>query len=571
MVEWHVNSYLGVFWSAIVLPLMLLGAKLFHSRRRAAFIRARQPKLVLIIVFVLMLWTLFLSLQRIYSEVFPCWLTLWGGYLGVILLLNLFMVRGAALYINFNLTRRMLEDEERARARNRHERLAERASVLSLSGFQDTTDKIKVRKSWWRLHAKLLRGSRLGLVCLVMTVLLTIPATVVTATSETLRTFKGDGCLLYWEGSALALSLFVGVYALFFLVLARRMNSFSEAFKLKQELALCGLVGVLFLPPWYVLNNFETVNDSLVDVDTFPWSTFVLLVGVFAVYFIIVPLPLWRSYQKPPELTLETPDAIKDYSSMMQSDRARTVFGLFLQEQFAVENILFWQAVQDLRDLVRDALRETQSTRLLLAARGCSEQALRIFDMYVSEESRKQVNLKARNLERCKERRAQLVEVMDEVVRQHETATPSQSAIKQEGGHHRRWRTLTRKLRLSTRLDEDDEHEQCSSAEVAQSTAVMQQAPGRLGRSPTLVLVGDQRNVGTVFSLCEHMYSESVIEINDLMASDLYPRFIYSNLYKDLVTELQATGEQRTMLIEIGVLSDDDRDDSASSASERSA
>eukprot|EP00494_Astrolonche_serrata_P028672 UN28939 len=106
--------------------------------------------------------------------------------------------------------------------------------------------------------------SRVLIICVPFSILLLIPASVVTATSESLQSHTGDGCLHHWKGAATVLLMYMCLYILMFLKMATLIKDKIDGFFIKFELKWTAIASVFTLIPWFVFNNviyFENFNE----------------------------------------------------------------------------------------------------------------------------------------------------------------------------------------------------------------------------------------------------------------------------------------------------------------------
>lgn len=83
-------------WVAIgvlFVPLTLILIAFFWRRRHMQPVLARRPLFVTLSALTFTIWLTELVAQRIYAESWPCMATLWAGYVGVVVVANVYMVR----------------------------------------------------------------------------------------------------------------------------------------------------------------------------------------------------------------------------------------------------------------------------------------------------------------------------------------------------------------------------------------------------------------------------------------------------------------------------------------------
>jgi len=314
----------------------------FYLRRDKQPIKARSPTLVVLTDIVLILWVLLLCLQRIMGDDYPCYLNLWSGYIGLIVLFNTYLWRCWTLYFTFNLTQQMLNNQT----------------------------------TWNRYY---ISGGFLGkIAAATLFILAPIPCLILTLTSEFVRTQTGDNCELDW--GRVLLAVYVAIYAFIFLVFAWGLRAVVDGFKIKTELKFTGVIAIFAVIPWLLFNDkYKTQN-----ADIFPFSTLALLVAVVFAFGASTLWPLFRSIYKPPQVDLDVPENLDHLNALILSPDGFESFRRFLTSEFSVENLLFWADIEDLRRKVQskgqdDPLIKTETKRL--------------YNKYVMVDSPFQVNL----------------------------------------------------------------------------------------------------------------------------------------------------------------------------------
>jgi len=342
MVKWSGGAIYGLIWGCIFLPLSIILTIFFYLRRDKQPIKARSPVLVVLTDLVLIAWVFLLCLQRILGDSYPCYLNLWSGYIGLIVLFNTYLWRCWTLYFTFNLTQQMLNNV----------------------------------KTWNRYYVS---SGFLGKIAAVtFFVLVPIPCIILTLTSDAIKNQTGDNCDLDW--GRVLLAVYVAVYAAIFLIFAWGLRAVVDGFKIKTELKFTGAIAIAAVIPWLLFNDkYKTQN-----ADIFPFSTLALLVAVVFAFGASTLWPLFRSIYKPPQVDLDVPENLDHLHALILSQDGFESFRRFLTSEFSVENLLFWVDIEDLRTKVRtkgpdDAFIKTETKRL--------------YNKYVMVDSPFQVNL----------------------------------------------------------------------------------------------------------------------------------------------------------------------------------
>jgi len=211
-----------------------------------------------------------------------------------------------------------------------------------------------------------------------VTVILHLPVALFTATNEQIPNLTGDHCNKGWSDQVLA--AYVVSYVVVFLFLAFKLRQVVDGFKIKEELKFTGWTAVSVLIPW-ILFNFPLTN---VNEEVFPFSTFFLVLGVSAAFCVSTLWPLYRSYFAPPSIEeANVPEDLTTLQGLLAHKAGIASFKKFLTKEFSVENILFFEEIEEYRKKKKDGGEELE----LIG------EAQRIYAKYIIVDSPFQVNL----------------------------------------------------------------------------------------------------------------------------------------------------------------------------------
>jgi len=320
----------------------------FWQRRDLQPIKARLPTLVVgsdIIIFFF--WVLILCLQRIYVETYPCLVNVWSGFIGIIILFNTYLWRCWVLFFTFQLTQERLEGRKKAEStflKNRF--LISHPFLIKFVG--------------------------------TLTVILNLPCALFTAGNEDLPNLTGDNCNKGWSDQVLA-GYVVG-YVVVFLFFAFKLRQVVDGFKIKEELKVTGVIAIVIVIPWILFNSVvKTINNEV-----FPFSTFFLILGVSAAFCVSTLWPLYRSYFAPPNIEAsDVPEDLTTLQGLLSHKAGIASFKKFLTKEFSVENILFFEEIEEYRKKKKEGGDEME----LIG------EAQRIYAKYIIVDSPFQVNL----------------------------------------------------------------------------------------------------------------------------------------------------------------------------------
>jgi hypothetical protein len=314
------GTIFGLVWLIIFTPIYFVAAFWFYVRRDIQPIKARSPYLVLLCDAVLILYSFVSSVQRLLGDSYPCYLNLWASYVGTLVLCNTYLIRCFHLFFKYFLTQEKLN----------------RSLEIDKGGLDDS---FFIRYRNWT------NVSFLAKIQIAFLLLLLIPCAVLSYTNASeLRGAGGDNCDKAWGNDLLA--AYAAGYILLFLAFGWNLRQVVDGFMIKQELRFTAFIGVAVVIPWFIFNNvFQSVNTSV-----FPFSTFVILVGIFFAMAASTGLPLYRSIYKPLALDdLHVAEDIATLKGLLSDPDGFNSFKNFLSHEFSVENILFWREVEDFR------------------------------------------------------------------------------------------------------------------------------------------------------------------------------------------------------------------------------
>ena len=267
MSRWTAGASFAVGWLILWVPIFLVAMYWFKQRAHIQPIKARSPTLVLVTDTILLLYLMSLCFQRIFVKDYPCLLNIWSGYIGTVILFNSYLWRCWTLYFNFNLT---------------HVRLQRSTRVLDGGG--DNMQNFFIRNRWMTGGAFLFKLSAI-VFCLLM-----IPPFALSVTHTSIAQQSGDGCDLSWGPTVLA--VYVALYVACFSWFSFSLRSVVDGFRIKTELKITGLFGLLAVVPWFVFNNYASDTNK----NTFPFSTMFLLIAICAAFAASTIYPLYASF-----------------------------------------------------------------------------------------------------------------------------------------------------------------------------------------------------------------------------------------------------------------------------------
>lgn len=336
----NTNEVFGLVFLVLFLPVAVPTLIWFYLRQDVQPIKARSPDMVVIADVILITFVVVLCVQRIFDEDYPCWLNVWQQFIGIILLLNVYVIRCWILYFNYNHTQWLLSNNRGFTRLTDHQDDDDSKDVVD----EARHDLEQQEQDFFFRYKKFTDMTWLSRAMVVVLIILLIPAIIITAADEDIRTTSGDeDCDKKWAD--IVLVVYVCVYVAIFSFFAIKMRQVVDGFKIKEELRFTGVICIVGLIPWFLFNTvFEDVN-----IDTFPFSTLIVLIITCAALIASTGWPLYRSIYKPPNLQFHIPDDISSLESLLGDEKGFQSFKEFLTREFSVENLLFWDDVRQFR------------------------------------------------------------------------------------------------------------------------------------------------------------------------------------------------------------------------------
>jgi len=488
MVDWNSGAIFAVIWIAIFPLLGTISTIWFWIRRDVQPIKARSPLLVVLTDIVLILYMIVLCLQRIFRDEYPCWLNVWSGYVGTVVLLNTYIWRCWTLYFKFRLTQQRLLQK----------------------GLQNLP--------WFIRKKQFSSGVFLAKLSAVTTVFLTLPCGMLTAVDSAIVSQTGDNCDKKWLDPLLA--GYVVVYATLLSALAVALRSVADGFKIKEELRFTGIVGMLAVIPWIIFNtSLKEFNK-----DVFPVSTLCLLVAVVAALSASTAWPLYRSIYEPPVIdTRDIPQNYNTFVGLLSIPQGVESFKKFLTKEFSVENLLFFLEVEELRKLMKELIGDPEADTKLIA------RTTDIYAKYVENDAPFQVNLPDSIVRKLNN---------DYQVCNYRYKTLKMSGLGLVGGKPKLSQIFIDIQNESRPQKGGDKDKLLGSGDTSTTPSTPQsQGDEKKGDGDSKVDGKDkiQEDFSTLRADFPTIFDDAQRNIFKLMKSDSFPRYIRTELYKEFV------------------------------------
>jgi len=326
-----------------------------------------------------------------------------------------------------------------------------------------------------------------------LTVLMLLPCGIYTSTTEELLHLSGESCVREWGDYILG--AYVVGYTIIFLWFAFKLREVVDGFMLKPEMKITGVMGIFMWLPWIVFNS--ALQD--LNIKVFPFSTLFLVLGASLAFIASTVWPLYRSL-KPPMMELDNvPEDISSLQGLLSHKAGVASFKKFLTKEFSVENILFYEEIEEYRNKIGKGADEME----LIG------EAQRLYAKYIIVDSPFQVNLP------------------DHIVRDLENKLKDIFAM--AGAGMEVMTTSGGKKSISSPPEDRGHH-----------------------RQPSEALLPHQRDTPTIFDRAQE-------NIFKLMSTDSFPRYQRSEEYRRFVEEVETKRKKKRVLVEEGVTADDEK------------
>jgi hypothetical protein len=524
---WANGSVFGLSYILFFVPLAIFFSAWFWHRRNVQPIKARSPFLVIVTNSVLILYVFLLCIQRIMVASYPCFLNLWSGYIGTIVLFNAYLWRCWTLYFTYNLTQEKLAGA------------ASRASVSSPASLSDSS--VHSRKSFFLSNQHLIKSDFLAKFFGSILVLLLLPAGLFTASHEEINSQSGDGCSFSW--AAYLLAAYVVLYVTVFSLFAFSLRGVMDGFKIKAELKSTGIIGILAVVPWFLFNNISSLKT--INENSFPFSTVSLIAAATSAFITSTIIPLFESIFQPPILTdLSIPSNLNTLAGLIGTPVGLRLFQQFLSKEFSVENILFYQEVEELRRLKRSIIDLRSDNERMDGEWRCLSEAKRIFSSFIGHESEMQINLPG-NIVKLVENN--LRDEFNRISALQETVGAGASALVSATA---KIGNSLKKQRKASQFGSEFFTEKLTEQEKKIFQGGQSNSSGRRNSvkfSGSSSVHQDITEISTVFDAAQ-------MNIYHLMEKDSLPRFMRSELYKEFLSEMRTKFKTKEILEELNVI-----------------
>jgi len=250
---------------------------------------------------------------------------------------------------------------------------------------------IVVKDSMWSVIVKKFSNPRKHFnLFLITSFIMIIPGFILTATVDGLHDGSaGDHC--YIAKGRILLITYTAIFVCIFIYIATKIRTLGSFFRIKQELFVTAIASIFSVFVWWLFNIQELEPFSKLQPinDDFPVSTLALFLGMLVVFYQSTVWPVYRSYSLPlVNRSLKDDDALSvdlslDFTEgsademlkcVLAHEKAFESFREFLTPIFAVETLLYWDAVERLGKICRNPL--CKRSRMLKLAND-------IFDRYL--------------------------------------------------------------------------------------------------------------------------------------------------------------------------------------------
>eukprot|EP00475_Leptophrys_vorax_P001266 TRINITY_DN1067_c0_g1_i1.p1 TRINITY_DN1067_c0_g1~~TRINITY_DN1067_c0_g1_i1.p1 ORF type:complete len:487 (-),score=116.20 TRINITY_DN1067_c0_g1_i1:33-1493(-) len=361
-VTWNGSSIFALVWVAWFIPVGCALTFKFYENISKQPIKSRVPEFSLPIGFVLVGYTVFICAQRLFANTYPCWLSLLQGFMGLILICNLYIARCIMLYAQFYSI-----DPDYASQR---------------------------RNLWYGKHLRKLSSiPTLTKAGIILSTILLAPALGTIFGDSDVRNGSGDNCVRNAGFATSLMYAYAIAYLLVFLFITFKIRNIFDGFKIKQELAWTGVTLFLTVTLWVVFNypsGTESINNN------FSVSALILLVGIAVVLGLAIAWPLYMALYTPPRVSEEEAAKMQEELwskglEVEEGEESRDVLRRILKSQtgvqffmsycmaeYCVESLLLYSAIDTLKSDIENANMKRSLGQHIASAR-------EMYERYLSE------------------------------------------------------------------------------------------------------------------------------------------------------------------------------------------
>lgn len=310
-----VGQVFGVIWMAFFTPIGVLLTRTFQSYKHVQPIKSRVPQYTVYVNFTLIFYSTFICLQRVFSDTYPCFLSLFQGFLSISFISNLYIARCILIYTYFCSTHLNMADITRNR--------------------------------WYAKLFKGLSPPKLAQYGLYATCILMVPALCSIIFDANAREDTGDNCVRHAGLAATLMYLYSSLYLVVFVFITYKIREIYDGFVIKQELLSTGLTMLVTMTLW-LLFNYPQFTESINQY--FPVSTFILLLGILAIMCINSGWPLYLAwkYKETMRALNQSRDVDKPLKleDILTSPDGRKSFEEFATAIYVAEEFICWNRIR---------------------------------------------------------------------------------------------------------------------------------------------------------------------------------------------------------------------------------
>jgi hypothetical protein len=201
----------------------------------------------------------------------------------------------------------------------------------------------------------------------------------------------------------LATSGILSIQVILYVYFSFKLRVCEDAYEIKKELMQVGKTGLIVVFAW---NLVRFVGPRFMPIGfAIPLALFVLYGGIFIMLSYSVIFPLLASYRFENDIIkVDAQGEVAAFIDLLMNKDGCEAFRKFLEKEFSVENIYFWEASLHFYDLfkpkdagavgtsVHSAVSLTEGTH---ATRNVAivQEALKIYDTFLRPESKLEINI----------------------------------------------------------------------------------------------------------------------------------------------------------------------------------
>jgi hypothetical protein len=372
--------FISYLYLGIVIPMMLTMLYLFYRKRDRFPIKGRLASFSLAIGFGVVVYTLCVWCNNMFLADYPCSALFIHSVLGNAFITSMYGVRGIRLFYSFSLASERytvqkqsemvgpeienstsglrpagaetsVSDAGDAPVRKQLPASSSNRAALVSSLSENEIERLGLRNRWFMDHRKFFSFKSLMSYAFLYNVFWLVVLGIAWTIDPSDSKFRGE---CNWTTGNWLLTLQVAITISLMVVLALRLREVIDGFHLKEELRYTGIASVVLVILWLMIQLFieddsnpfpyHTISTNLIFLNVFVWSI------IFPYYLVTRPATVSEVYSK------NVLEGLSTLEGVLEDREARALFKKHLLMEFSIENMVFYDRVDEYREESRRLL-----------------------------------------------------------------------------------------------------------------------------------------------------------------------------------------------------------------------